>query len=139
MEDFNGVKIALLTPDEQLVVYLRDNKPGINFPGLWDFPGGGREGNESPLECVIREVREEFGIEIKSSHIVFTREFPAMHDATKKAYFMVGKISQKEVEGITFGSEGQRWKLMGVKDFLSSNEVARPLKSRLTSYLALKS
>jgi hypothetical protein len=52
---FGGTKIALLCGDHA-VVYLRDDKPGIPFPGMWDLPGGGREGNEGPIECGIREV-----------------------------------------------------------------------------------
>ena len=51
-------------------------------------------------------VKEEFGIEIKSNNIIFTKEFPAMHDATKKAYFMVGRINEKEVKDIKFEGHG---------------------------------
>jgi A/G-specific adenine glycosylase len=32
--------------------------------GLWEFPGGHREKNETLEECVAREVREELGIKI---------------------------------------------------------------------------
>jgi 8-oxo-dGTP diphosphatase len=106
MEEFVGVKIALLTPDEKLVVYLRDDKPEIKFPGLWDFPGGGREDNETPTECILREVEEEFGISLTEGNIIFSRAFPAMHDETKTGYFMVGRISQKDLDSIRFGSEG---------------------------------
>jgi len=136
MDDFIGVKIALLTPDEKLVVYLRDDKPEIKFPGLWDFPGGGREGNETPTECIVREVMEEFGIKLKASGLTFSRAFPAMHDETKTGYFMVGRIPQKDIDSIKFGSEGQRWKLMGIEEFMKSDEVVEPLKSRLDSYLS---
>ncbi|WP_162869177.1 NUDIX domain-containing protein, partial [Escherichia coli] len=45
---FGGAKIALLC-DGRLLVYQRDDKPGIPWPGMWDLPGGGRENGETPL------------------------------------------------------------------------------------------
>ena len=53
MTDFIGVKIALLTNADRLLVIQRDNKSGLQFAGLWDLPGGGREGQETPLECIL--------------------------------------------------------------------------------------
>ena len=35
------------------------------FGSFWEFPGGRREQNESFEDCVIREVKEEIGIEIQ--------------------------------------------------------------------------
>lgn len=32
---------------------------------LWNLPGGGVENNESPWEAVIREVKEEVGLDVK--------------------------------------------------------------------------
>jgi 8-oxo-dGTP diphosphatase len=34
------------------------------YHGLLEFPGGGIEANETPLEAVIREVEEEVGIKV---------------------------------------------------------------------------
>lgn len=37
--------------------------PGQKHAGAWEFPGGKIEANESPEECLARELREEFSIE----------------------------------------------------------------------------
>src|SRR3989338_10801738 len=81
--DFIGVKIALFCKDK-LLVYLRDNKENLQYANMWDFPGGGRENNESPLECIIREVAEEFSIILKSYAILYSREYPADRDPSRK-------------------------------------------------------
>jgi 8-oxo-dGTP pyrophosphatase MutT (NUDIX family) len=45
----------------RLLFQLRDNIPDIPDPGKLDFFGGGREVDESFLDCVVREVHEEIG------------------------------------------------------------------------------
>ncbi|MDN5568889.1 MAG: NUDIX domain-containing protein, partial [Paracoccus sp. (in: a-proteobacteria)] len=61
MSDFNGTKL-LLTSGPQMLVYLRDDRPDLPFPAHWDLPGGGREGNETPIACALRELDEEFSL-----------------------------------------------------------------------------
>ncbi|MEO6761418.1 MAG: NUDIX hydrolase [Candidatus Saccharimonadales bacterium] len=136
--DFTGVKIALIY-DNKLLVIQRDNKPGLRFAGLWDFPGGGREGNETPFECVSREVMEELGIELKASSIIWQSTHPAMHDPKIIAYFMVSNISQADIQSIHFGDEGQGWKLISIDEFMQAGDVVEPLKARLQTYLDSKS
>lgn len=36
-----------------------------NDTGLWAAPGGGVDPDERPLDCVVRELREEVGIDIE--------------------------------------------------------------------------
>jgi 8-oxo-dGTP diphosphatase len=100
MNDFVGVKIALLI-ENQLVMILRDNKPGLRFAGMWDFPGGGREGDESPEECIKRELKEELALELPKDSLVWENETEAMHDSNLKAYFLVAKLTSNDIKIFT--------------------------------------
>jgi 8-oxo-dGTP diphosphatase len=46
----------------RFLLQQRDNVPGILFPGKIGLFGGHREGNETFLECVVREVHEEISL-----------------------------------------------------------------------------
>lgn len=41
--------------------------------GLWEFPGGKREPNETIEECAIREIKEEIGVHIVPKEVLFTK------------------------------------------------------------------
>jgi len=134
MDDFSGVKVALLIGNKLLMIQ-RDNKPGLRFAGLWDFPGGAKEGTETPFACAAREIKEELGVNLKESMLFWQSTHPAMHDPSLKAYFMVAKVTDSDIANIKFGDEGQGWKLMSISDFINSDEVVEPLKERLQGYL----
>src|ERR1019366_1107016 len=56
------VSAALIFRDGQLLITQRHAKSHLG--GLWEFPGGKREPGESFEECLVREIREELGVEI---------------------------------------------------------------------------
>ncbi|GGL93584.1 NUDIX hydrolase [Pseudomonas asuensis] len=134
MDDFTGAKLALLCGD-QLLAYKRDEKDSIPFPGCWDFAGGGREGEESPIECALRELEEEFSLRLDESRIIWGRRYTSYTRKTLDAYFFVGTLSTEEVEAICFGDEGQYWRMMPIAEFLTLPDAVPYLQTRLRDYL----
>lgn len=45
-------------------VLITRRAPKENFAGGWEFPGGKIEANESPQECLARELKEELNITV---------------------------------------------------------------------------
>ncbi len=57
------VAVALIDADNRVLIAQRpEGKP---LAGLWEFPGGKVEAGERPEETLIRELREELGIDVK--------------------------------------------------------------------------
>jgi 8-oxo-dGTP diphosphatase len=61
------VAVALL--DEAERVLLQRRRTGGEHGGLWEFPGGKIEYGESPQSALVREVREELGVEIDANDL----------------------------------------------------------------------
>jgi 8-oxo-dGTP pyrophosphatase MutT (NUDIX family) len=57
-----GTSAILVSTDGRLLLQLRDDLPHVSDPGKIGLFGGRREGDESFLECVVREVHEEIGL-----------------------------------------------------------------------------
>ena len=51
--------------DDQGRVLLTRNSGASEFPGLWGLPGGGVEQGEHPDDAVVREFREETGLDVR--------------------------------------------------------------------------
>jgi 8-oxo-dGTP diphosphatase len=57
--------VALLDADGR--VLLAQRPAGKSMAGLWEFPGGKLEAGETPEAALIRELREELGVDIRAS------------------------------------------------------------------------
>lgn len=46
-------------------VLLTQRKKGAHLEGLWELPGGKIDPDEDPRDALVRELREELGIEVE--------------------------------------------------------------------------
>ena len=58
------VAAAILDADER--VLIAERPAGKAMAGLWEFPGGKVGADETPEAAIIRELREELGIDVSA-------------------------------------------------------------------------
>jgi 8-oxo-dGTP diphosphatase len=72
---------ALVDVDGRVLICQRPE--GKQLAGLWEFPGGKLEPGETPEQCLIRELNEELGIEVKEAclapFVFASHSYEAMH------------------------------------------------------------
>ena len=56
------VAAALIDADNRVLIAQRPE--GKQLAGLWEFPGGKLDPGERPEDALVRELREELGVEI---------------------------------------------------------------------------
>lgn len=59
------IRVAAAVIQDRGRVFIARRAPGKRQAGLWEFPGGKLEDGESPAQCLVRELREELGLEIE--------------------------------------------------------------------------
>lgn len=59
----DAVAALIVLQDGRYLMQLRDQKPGIFYPGHWGLFGGGMEPSETVEEALARELEEELCLE----------------------------------------------------------------------------
>ena len=94
---------ALVDPDGR--VLLAQRPEGKSLAGLWEFPGGKVEAGETPEACLIRELREEIGVDTWASCLAplsfASHSYPDFH-------LLMPLYVCRRWQGTAQGREGQR-------------------------------
>ncbi|MEO7299588.1 MAG: (deoxy)nucleoside triphosphate pyrophosphohydrolase [Verrucomicrobiota bacterium] len=64
------VSAGLIFREGKLLITQRRAQDHLG--GLWEFPGGKREGDETDEDCLRRELREELGVEVEVGELLET-------------------------------------------------------------------
>jgi 8-oxo-dGTP pyrophosphatase MutT (NUDIX family) len=112
----------LVTGDDRIILQLRDDKPGIFFPGHWGCFGGAIEDSDpSALEGLRREIKEELGLSLPAGALTYFSKFT--FDMTfagighmDRTYF-VAQVSDSQLAGLRLG-EGAEMKTLSIREAL---------------------
>lgn len=88
------VTAAIITKDNLILIAKRGSTDKL--ANMWEFPGGKVEKGESPEECLRREIKEEFNIEIEVGDFfgesIYDYEYDSIRLLAYWAYWKSGII-----------------------------------------------
>ncbi|KKN23148.1 hypothetical protein LCGC14_0907820 [marine sediment metagenome] len=103
------VAVAVIIRNEQILIALR--KPEQHQGGLWEFPGGKVETNESGIEALRREVYEELNLSVLSAVPMLELSHEYDDRTVNLSVWLVTSFS-----GEAQGNEGQTIRWIAISD-----------------------
>jgi mutator protein MutT len=87
------VAAALIFRDGKVLITQRH--ANAHLGGLWEFPGGKREPDETFEQCLVRELREELGVEASVGEL-FKEVTHAYPEKTVRLKFFICRLENGE-------------------------------------------
>ena len=106
--------VALVDQDNRVLIAQRPN--GKSFAGLWEFPGGKVEPGETPEAALMRELKEELGLEVCLECLA---PFNFASHAYEKFHLLMPLYLCRSWEGEISAKEGQQIKWVRALDLSS--------------------
>ncbi len=77
----SGAVILRTNPETHKKELFATQRGYGDWRGWWEFPGGKIEAEETPEQCIVREIREELATEVHAEKCIGTVEYdyPAFH------------------------------------------------------------
>lgn len=85
------VSAALIFRGGKLLITQR--RADSHLGGLWEFPGGKREAGETFEQCLIREIREELGVEISVGELFEDIQHDYPEKSVRLKFFICGLVA----------------------------------------------
>ena len=96
------VTAAILFKNDKLLIAQR--KSGDKLPDEWEFPGSKVENDETPEQCLKREMKEEFGIDVIVGEFLGESVYHYDHISIRllayRAFWNTGELKIREHQSI---------------------------------------
>tara|TARA_B100001109_G_C18774405_1_gene432375 strand:- start:529 stop:942 length:414 start_codon:yes stop_codon:yes gene_type:complete len=116
---------ALVLVDQDGRVLICERPKGKFMAGYWEFPGGKLEKNETPKNCLIREIKEEIGVNLEN--FCFSPLTFSLNEYDDFNILLLLYICRENV-GVIKSNENQNMKWLFVKDLYNSNLLPADLE-----------
>jgi 8-oxo-dGTP diphosphatase len=102
-----GTSIIFVNDQRKVLLLLRDDKPTIPYPNMWDVPGGHVDDGETPEQCIVREMKEEMDLTLEEFERLSVMEFTDRVEYTfwKRANLDIEKIDLREGQRLRWFTE----------------------------------
>jgi len=103
------------------------------------FPGGGLEWGEGTKDCLIREFREEFDLEIEIGELFYLTDFFQQsafseYDQVISVYYKITFPEASELHGIR-GDKGETLRWKAIRD-LTPEDLTFPIDKKVAELLS---
>lgn len=93
------IRVCGICRQDEAILLIRHKPFAPNTVGFWSPPGGGLQFGESMYECLMREFKEETGLEVAVGHFLFLNEFIQLPLHALELFFEVTVVGGSLITG----------------------------------------
>jgi 8-oxo-dGTP pyrophosphatase MutT (NUDIX family) len=119
-----AVALIVVGENERYLMQLRDQKPGIFYPGHWGLFGGAMDPGESPETTLRRELEEELRLSVNEmryfTEFEFDFAFCGLGRFMRRLYEV--RVPESSLRGLVLG-EGSDMRAFTARELLNGPRV----------------